>query len=52
MTKPEALDAIKLLSALESWAYCTAHPLPDHMEEQMQGVIEVLEKIVLAKEKA
>jgi hypothetical protein len=49
MTKEEALAAIKLLSALESWAFSTKTLLPDYMHEEMQHVLDVLSKIVLEK---
>jgi len=51
MTKEEALAAIKLLSAMESWAFSTKNILPDYLHEDLQRSMEVLEKIVL-EEKA
>jgi hypothetical protein len=47
MTKEEALAAIKLLSALESWAFSTKNPLPDYLHEELHTSMEVLGKIVL-----
>jgi hypothetical protein len=35
MTKDEALKIIKLLSALESWAFCAKNPLPDYLHEDL-----------------
>jgi hypothetical protein len=50
MTKEEALAAIKLLSALESWAMIQETRLPDYLHEDLARSMEVLEQIVL-KEK-
>jgi hypothetical protein len=47
MTKEEALAAIKLLSALESWAFSQSTRLPDYLVEDIQRSMEVLERIVL-----
>ena len=51
MTKEEALQAIKLLSALESWAFSvsgsTKSPVPDYLHDYLQESMEVLERIVL-----
>jgi hypothetical protein len=47
MTKEEALQAIKLLSALESWAMSQAARLPDYIHEDLCKSMEVLERIVL-----
>jgi hypothetical protein len=47
MTKEEALQAIKLLSALESWAMSQAARLPDYVHEDLTRSMEVLERIVL-----
>jgi hypothetical protein len=49
MTKEEALKAMMLLSALESWAFSTKTLLPDYMHEDMQLMLDVLSKIVLEK---
>jgi hypothetical protein len=49
MTKEEALKAMMLLSALESWAFSTKTLLPDYMHEDMQSMLDVLSKIVLEK---
>jgi hypothetical protein len=50
MTKEEALRLIRLLSALESWAFSTKTTLPDYLHEDLCLAVEKLEKIVL-KEK-
>ena len=47
MTKQEALDAMMLLSALESWAFSTKNLMPDYLHENLQNVQEALSKIVL-----
>jgi hypothetical protein len=47
MTKEEALAAIKLLSALESWAMSQSARLPDYVHEDLTRSMEVLERIVL-----
>lgn len=47
MTKEEALQAIKLLSALESWAFSQQSRLPDYLVEDIQRSMKVLERIVL-----
>jgi hypothetical protein len=47
MTKEEALQAIKLLSALESWAFSTKNLLPDYLHEELHTSMDVLSKIVL-----
>jgi hypothetical protein len=47
----EELQAIKLLSALESWAFSVSNskgtPVPDYLHEDLCRSMEVLEKIVL-----
>ena len=47
MTKEEALQAIKLLSALESWAFSQQSRLPDYLVEDIQRSMGVLERVVL-----
>ncbi len=49
MTKEEALKAIKLLSALESWAFSTKNMRPDYLHDDLCVMLKVLEKIVLEK---
>ena len=51
MTKVEALRIIKLLSALESWAFSQPDTrlLPDYLVEDISNTIKVLERIVLEK---
>lgn len=47
MTKKEALQIIKLLSAVESWAFSLKERMPDYMHEDLTLSIEVLERIIL-----
>jgi hypothetical protein len=49
MTKEDAIKLIKLLSAMESWAFSTKTPLPDYLHEDLCIAVEKLEKIVLEK---
>ena len=51
MTKAQALQTIKLLSALESWAFSTKTSLPDYLLEDLHGAMGVLECIVLEEVK-
>jgi len=48
MTKSQAIKALKLLSALESWAMSQGG-LPDYLHEDIQSNMEVLEDIILEK---
>lgn len=47
MTKQEALKALKLLSALESWTFSADNTLPDYLHDDLHSVMKVLEKIIL-----
>jgi hypothetical protein len=47
MTKQDALNLIKLLSALESWAFSTKTPFPDYLTEDLCVAVRKLEAIVL-----
>jgi hypothetical protein len=49
MTKEQALQGIKLLSALESWAMSQQTRLPDYLHEDLCRSMEVLEQILLEK---
>jgi hypothetical protein len=49
MTKEEALAAIKLLSALESWAFSQQSRLPDYLVDDIQRSMSVLERVILEK---
>lgn len=50
MTKDEALNLIKLLSALESWAFSTQNMLPDYLQNDLCVAVKKLEAIVLEKQ--
>ena len=47
MTKAEALKVIKLLSAMESWAFSQPNRVPDYLIEDIGTVVEILEQIIL-----
>ena len=47
MTKEQALQIIKLLSAVESWSFADKHRMPDYLYEQNEKAMEVLEQEVL-----
>ena len=51
MTKAEALRIVKLLSALESWAFSNpdSRRLPDYLVEDVGSAMEVLERVILEK---
>ena len=42
MTKPQALDLLMLLSALESWSFSTGKPLPDYLLERIDVALDAL----------
>ena len=47
MTKEQALDLIKLLSAVESWSFADKHRMPDYLYDKIDESMKVLEKEVL-----
>jgi hypothetical protein len=47
MTKEQALQIIKLLSALESWSFSMKERMPDYLHEDLCKALEVLDPIVL-----
>lgn len=49
MSKQEALVIIKLLSALESWAFSTKNMLPDYLHDDLCMATKKLEEIVLER---
>jgi len=49
MTKEEALKIVKLLSALESWAFSQPNRMPDYLVEDTGTAMEILERIILEK---
>jgi hypothetical protein len=50
VTKEEALAAVKLLSAMESWSFSLKQTIPDYLHEDLQRSMEVLERVVLEQE--
>jgi hypothetical protein len=50
MTKEEALKAMMLLSALESWAFSTKNMIPEYLHDDLCEAQKVLERIVLEKQ--
>lgn len=50
MSKEEALRVIKLLSAMESWAFSQKETMPDYLIEDVGTAMVILERIIL-KEK-
>lgn len=49
MTKEEAIAAIKLLSAMESWTFSLKERMPDYLSDNLHESMEVLERIILEK---
>jgi hypothetical protein len=49
MNKEEALNLVKLLSALESWAFSTKTMLPDYLHDDLCVAVKKLEAIILEK---
>ena len=47
MTKEQALEILKLLSALESWGFAANHPMPDYLHDRLCSVIDALTVEVL-----
>lgn len=47
MTKEEALAAMKLLAAVESWGFSLKERMPDYLHEDLCRSMDVLERIIL-----
>lgn len=47
MTKEQIITLIRLLSALESWAFSAGKPLPDYLFEMLERVVSELTDEVL-----
>jgi hypothetical protein len=47
MNKQQALELLKLLSALESWSFAEKHNLPAYLYEKIANSMEILEKEIL-----
>lgn len=50
LQKHEALEIIKLLSALESWSFSANIALPDYLRDALSESIGVLSEVVVGKE--
>ena len=50
MSKEEALKLVRLLSAMESWAFSQPNRIPDYLIEDVGTAMQILERIIL-KEK-
>ena len=50
MTKLDARRILKLLSALESWAYSTNNPLPASISDDLLTANAVLEEMILKED--
>lgn len=51
MSKEEALKIVRLLSAMESWAFSQPNRIPDYLIEDVGTAMVILERIIL-KEKS
>jgi hypothetical protein len=51
MSKEEALKIVRLLSAMESWAFSQPNRVPDFLIEDVGTAMQILERIIL-KEKS
>ena len=49
MNKEDALNLVKLLSALESWAFSTKNQLPDYLHDDLCVLVKKLEAVILEK---
>lgn len=47
MSKPELLELLKLLSALESWSFASGQQVPKYLMEWLDRTIDELTKEVL-----
>ena len=47
MTKEQALQIIKLLSAVESWSYTDKRLMPEYLYDRIDEAMKVLEQEVL-----
>lgn len=47
MTKEQIITLIRLLSAMESWAFSVGKPLPDYLSEMQSYVMaELIDKVL------
>lgn len=47
MIKPDALEILMLLTALESWSFSTGKTIPDYLMDRIQNAIDVLREEIL-----
>lgn len=47
MNKPELLELMRLLSALESWGFASGQRLPDYLLDRIEAAVEKLEREIL-----
>ena len=50
MTRPEALELLMLLSALESWTFATKERLPDYLHDRLTAAVAALTADVLGEQ--
>jgi len=50
MSREDALNMVKLLAAVEAWAFSSKAMLPGYLHEDLCVAIKKLEAIVLAKD--
>ena len=50
MTKPEALELLMLLSALESWSSSAGKTLPDYLHDRLTAAVAALTADVLGEQ--
>jgi len=51
MSKEEALKIVRLLSAMESWAFSQPNRIPDYLIEDVGTAMVILERIILKENK-
>lgn len=51
MSKEEALKIVRLLSAMESWAFSQPNRIPDYLIEDVGTAMLILERIILKENK-
>ena len=50
MTRPESLELLMLLSALESWSFSAGKTLPDYLHDQLCRSVKALTADVLGEQ--
>ena len=49
MTRPEMLEMLEILSALESWGFSTKSMFPDYLHERISVAMEKIREEILAE---